>query len=333
MKKKIVLPVLALCLLFSGCEKGIAPQKIERQSLSSLNAASSTVSSETVTSTVSNISQNSDPSAQLKAVLEKCTTHQIVSFQSFALGNGQIAAFALVVGGEVWYITASDAQKLKTDIAFPMDQPDKTFLWNVDGVKIFKCGSSSGGSSSHSYAWYVKNGKPIELPYTGMRLSYLGNGQFTTVGDTFDAVFTDGLATGHTYKIYYLYWAGDGLKEYGGVKITQKQLLKMKGAQAVLDTITKSGHVIDDIYYRANNIININYHSGDRKNGNFNNVTLVYKNNTVTPKPIESNSGTSATESFNEKNLSDFSYGGIYQTALFPKIAAYPDQFPINQAQ
>lgn len=158
-----------------------------------------------------------------------------------------------------------------------------------------------------------------------MRLSYLGNGQFTTVGDAFDSVFTDGLAAGHTYKIYDLYWAGDGLKEYGGVKIAQKQLLRMKDAQAVLDTIIKSGHAIDDIYYRANNIININYHSGDRRNGNFDNVTLLYKNNTVTPKQAESNSGSSGTENFSEKNLSDFSYGGIYQAALFPKIAAYPN--------
>lgn len=242
------------------------------------------------------------------------------------MDDSRNAAFALVDGGEVWYVTPSGAQKLKTGISFPSDsQPDKTFLWDVDGVKIFKCGSSPGGSSSRSYAWYVKNGKPIELPYTGMRLSYLGNGQFTTVGDTFDAVVTDGLAAGHTYKIYYLYWAGDGLKEYGGVKIAQKRLLKMKGAQAILDTITRSGHVIDDIYYRANNVININYHSGDRNNGNFDNVTLVYKNNAVAPKLVESDSGEA--ESFNEKNLSDFSYGGVYQAALFPKIAAYPDQF------
>lgn len=331
MKKIILLSVFVLCLLFSGCGK--APQQMEGQSSATLAAVPSTASSEVATSLAPTVSKNSDPSLQLKSVLEKSTTHQIESFQSFSLGDGQIAAFALVEGGEVWYVTASDAQKLKTGISFSSDsQPNKTFLWDVDGVKIFKCENNPGGSSTHSYAWYVQNGKPIELPYTGMNLSYLGNGQFTTVGDTFDAVFTDGLAAGHTYKIYYLYWAGDSLKEYGGVKIEQKQLLKMKGAQAILDTITKSGHVIDDIYYRANNIININYHSGDRKNGNFDNATLVYKNNTVTPKQVESDSGSSEAGSFSEKKLSNFSYGGIYQAALFPKIAAYPNQFPINKA-
>jgi len=326
MDKKIILSAIALCFLLSGCGEKAAPQKIMQTSSASI--ITNSAASPSLLSSV--VSDSSALSAQLKSILEKYTSHRVLSSQSFNTDNSRNVAFALVEGGEVWYITASDAQKLKTGIAFPMDQPDKTFLWNVDGVKIFKCENNPGGSSSHSYAWYVKNGKPIELPYTGMRLSYLGNGLFTTVGDTFDAVFTDGLAAGHTYKIYYLYWAGDSLKEYGGVKIAQKQLLKMKGAQAVLDTITKSGHVIDDIYYRANNIISINYHSGDRKNGNFDNVTLVYKNNTVTPKLVESNSGSAEAESFNEKNLSDFSYGGIYQAALSPKIAVYPDQFPIR---
>lgn len=329
MKKNVLLSAIAFCLLFSGCGNITATRQIKGRS--SPVSIPSTVSAEIVASSASTISRSSDSSAQLKSILAKSTTHQVVSFQSFALGDSQFAAFALVEGGEVWYVTASSAKRIKIGISLSSDsQPDKTFLWDVGGVKVFKCGSNPGGSSSHSYAWYVQNGKPIELPYTGMRLSYLGNGQFTTIGDTFDAVFTDGLASGHTYKIYYLYWAGNGLKEDGGVKIVQRQLLKIKGAQAVLDTITKSGHVIDDIYYRANNIININYHSGDRKNGNFDNVTLVYKNNTVTPKPVESDTGSLGTESLNEKTLSDFSYGGIYQAALFPKIATYPDQLPIR---
>jgi hypothetical protein len=57
-----------------------------------------------------------------------------------------------------------------------------------------------------------------------MSLSYLGNGQFITIGGTFDAGFTDGMECGHTYKIYYLCWTTDGLNEYGGLKITQQQL-------------------------------------------------------------------------------------------------------------
>ena len=243
--------------------------------------------------------------------------------------NNQNAAFA-IAGGDVWYITSSDAQRLKSNIgSVPDDPSDAPVLWTVDGTKIFKC-DVPGGSSSMSYAWYVKAGKLIELPYTGMNFSYFGDGQFTTMGESFDWVFTDGMAAGHTYKSYYLYWTADGLKEYGGLKITRQQLLKVKGARTVIDAITKSGHTVDEIYYRANNIININYHSGDKQNGNFDNVTLVYKNNIITPELVYPGPNSSKTESLNEKNLSDFSYGGIYQAAFFPEIATYPDQFPIN---
>lgn len=286
-------------------------------------------------------SSDSDPEAisdhsasnQEKSILKKYTTHQILFFESFPIGGGQNAAFAIVTGqqsyhGDVWYITASGAQKLKNNIDFPEDnKPETPFIWTVGNVKMFKCESNAGGSGSSSYAWYIKDGKPIELPYTGMDLNYIGNDQFTTIGDAFDSGFTEGLESGHTYKIYYLYWTNDGLKEYGGLKITQQQLLKVSGARTVINVITQSGNTIDDIFYRANNIININYHSGDKSNGNFNNITLEYKNNSVIPLLVNTDSSSSKTESLNRNNLADFSYGGIYKSALFSQIATYPDNF------
>lgn len=271
-------------------------------------------------------SKTAESSKQLKSVLAKHTANKILFFQSFTIGENQTAAFALA-GGDVWYITASDAQNLKSDIAFsPENQSDAPVIWTVDDSIIFKCESIPGGSSSESYAWYVKDGKPVELPYTGMQLSYIGNGQFTTIGEAFDLNYTDGVGAGHTYKLYYLYWASDGLKEYGGLKINQKQLLKMKGAQAIIDAITKSGHTVDEIYYRANNIININYHFGDKQNGSFDNVTLIYRNNTVTPQLVGAEESSSKTERLTESNLSDYSYGGIYQKAFFPDIATYSNK-------
>ena len=318
---------MIICFLLTGCANENMPRQSSR-SASSFTAASSMVSQKTSSPEEAVSSKNgSEPSAKLKSILAGSTTHKIVFFKSFDAGNNQNAAFAITDAGDVWYINDLNAQKLKTGISFPEDnQPDKTFLWTADGTKIFKCENNAGGSSSVSYAWYVKGGKPVELPYAGMDLTYIGNSQFTTVGDAFDSAFTDGLAAGHTYKIYYLYWTAGGLKEYGGLKITRKQLLKAKGAKAAVDAITESGHVIDGIYYRANNIININYHSGDKKNGNFDNVTLVYKNNVVTPLAVNN----AAAKSFNKGTLDDFSYGGIYKDALFSKIATYPAKFPAD---
>ncbi len=94
-----------------------------------------------------------------------------------------------------------------------------------------------------------------------------------------------------------------------------------------MDVITATGHTIDEIYYRANHIIHINYHSGDKQNGNFDNITLVVKDNMVTLQTVSAASN-SKVENLTMSNLSDFSYGGIYQASLFFDIATYPDGIP-----
>lgn len=292
-------------------------------------STSGTASSEASASSTSTASDSaaSDP---LKSILAKYTTDTVTFFQSFTTGSNQNAAFAFA-GGDVWYIDASGAQKLDSGDGYANDdQRYAPVLWTVGDTRIFKFEEVAGGSGSISHAWYVKGGKPVELSDMGMNLSYVGSGQFMTVGQAFDWDFADGIGTGHTYKEYYLYWTADGLKEYGGLKITQQQLLKIKGAREILNAITESGRTVDEIYYRANNIININYHSGDKQNGDYDNVTLVYKNNAVVPQLIAGGQSSSETESFDKDNLSDFSYGGIYQAACFPEIATYPDKFPIN---
>ena len=330
MNKKILFSTMTVYLLLAGCAKEGMPQQTGQASPAPTIICSAGPS-ESATASASAILNSSTSTAQLKVILAQYTTHQIEFFQSLTIDDRQNAAFAIVQGGDVWYITSSEAQKLKSNIAFSSDNKfNAPFLWTVDDTKIYKCESSAGGSSSSSYAWYVKDGKPVELPYTGMKLSYFGNGQFTTIGQNFDSGFIDGIGAGHTYKLYYLYWTPDGLKEYGGLEITQEQLLKVKGAQKIIDTITEQGQIIDKIYYRANNLINLNYHTGDQQNGDFGNVTLVYKNNTVTPELAYAGSNSSKAESFNERNLRDFSYGGIYQAALFSRIATYPDKFSVN---
>jgi hypothetical protein len=49
-----------------------------------------------------------------------------------------------------------------------------------------------------------------------------------------------------------------------------------------------------------------------------------------TPELAYAGSNSSKTESFNARDLNDYSYGGIYQAALFPQIANYPNKFPVN---
>jgi hypothetical protein len=324
----VVILSIVITFLLTGC----ASKPLVTDDISSNSGVDTSGSTKSNSETVVSPDPNSESSSTiLKSVLAKYTTNEIRFFKSFLNGDNQYEAFATVNSGEVWYITDSYAQRLKTGLSFTEgDQSETSFLWTFDDVIIFKCEDIPGGSSSVSYAWYVKDGKPVELNNTGMNLSHIGNGQFTTIGESFDLNITDGIAAGHTYKSYYLYWAGDHLNEYGGIKITLEQLKKVDGAKAVIDVITKSGYIIDEIYYRANNIININYHSGDKDNRNFDNVTLLYNNNTVTPELVYPTSNNSKTEIFSEKNLSSFSYGGIYQKAFYPDIATYVDSFAIN---
>lgn len=337
MNKHIIISAFIVCLFLTGCAKADMVPPAGQLSSTPVSSASSLETAAAPTPAPNwdptqspgptpgpNIAD--DPiSVQLLSILAEYTEDEIVFFQHFPIGDGQYAAFAVVkrYGGAAWYVTASGARKLQ-DVSIGELAP---FLWTVDGVTILKC-ENMGGSSTHSFAWYVKDGIPIELPYRGMCLTYMGDGQFLTIGEDFDAVFQDETWRGHTYKVYYLYWENDGLVEYGGLEITRKQLLEVSGAQEILDTITNAGYTIDEIYYRDNHIITINYHTGGRQNDYYyDNVTLIYDGKTVTPKWLYSNS---EPEDFNEDTLDDYSYGGSYQAAYYPQIAVYPDTCPLN---
>jgi hypothetical protein len=309
MNKKILLLIIITCFVCAGFTKAAQPKNIVKDAHAT-GLTNSPASSE-----------------ELKAVLMKFTKEQTTFFKSFSIGKNQNAAFA-IVKGNVWYVTKSGAKTLLEDSVITADNVyQRPFLWKVGTTEIFKCENAPGGSSSISYAWYLKNGKPVQLPYVGMDLRYTGNGQFMTIGESFDMNFTDGLGTGHTYKRYYLYWSKDGFKEYGGLRISKQQLLKVKGSKEIIDVIVKSGHIVDEIYYRNNNTININYHTGNKRNGNFDNVTLLLKNNSAIPQLINIDKNISKAESFDASNMSDFSYGGIYRSAFFTRIATYPVKF------
>ena len=82
--------------------------------------------------------------------------------------------------------------------------------------------------------------------------------------------------------------------------------------------ITKKGFRIDSIYYRANVIININYSSGDSSLTKYDNMTLIRNGSSVTVKQISSQGG---------DDPAAYSYGGIYNSALYSDIATYPGSF------
>ena len=330
MKRMFAVALLVFALSVSGCAHPKMPTASEIPSASSTSSVSLPTPA-AASSSESLISPGDEP---LKAALKQQTNQKVLYFQGVDIGGNKRAAFAIVAddacSASVWYVVSSGAEKLTDEIQYLDYIMDAPQIWNIDGTILFKCESDWGGSASYSFAWYIRDGKPVNLPDVGMQFSYLGNEQFTAVESDYDRDFTDGVPAGHSYRLYRLYWTKNGLREYGGIEITKEQLLKARGARDIVDTITQAGYAIGTIYYRANGVIDVNYHTGDVKNGTFENLQVFYKDGAVSVEPLYLDEGSSEPEAFTAANWLDFSGGGTYKAAFFPEIATYPKKFPLN---
>ncbi|NLB50483.1 MAG: hypothetical protein GX809_02710 [Clostridiaceae bacterium] len=83
-------------------------------------------------------------------------------------------------------------------------------------------------------------------------------------------------------------------------------------------SVVSKGNWITDIFYRSNDVININFTNG-RDNGN---VTIK-----LTGNKFEFMTLTGRSE---DKEWKNTDMGGVYKAALFPDIAIYPSRFPLR---
>lgn len=187
---------------------------------------------------------------------------------------------------------------------------------------LFVAENGAYGSGSESFAWAI--GKDInrtkQIFNTGMCLTYIEGNDFVTHDSTFDNSTTgsaiDGI--GHTWKPYYLFWNGSDFSEYGGIEITEEQFLQTDNGKTFIDRIKSEGGIVGKIFYRSNNIININYYTVDESLSEYErsnkNITLKLDGRTLSE--IETGAG--------------FETGaGIYVAAMFPDIAVYPEKWDI----
>ena len=123
---------------------------------------------------------------------------------------------------------------------------------------------------------------------------------------------------GHTHKEYYFYWDEESLsfKEYGAIEITQEEFLKCEGAKELLHEINSKGYIIDNILYRGNNIININYIID---NTELDNINLKLEEDGSLDILHDGYTGLDGNNGF----------GGSYLSAVCPEIAEYPGEFPL----
>ena len=275
-------------------------------------------------------SANAASKSSLKKKLQNKTSQTIYIFRYADLDrHGTKEAVALTAdsideyGGyfraKLWYISDKKCYCFysSSDLGiYNLDfEGDMPMLWKVKNAYLFKVEVGAYGSGSMSLVWrFTKKGaRKVKVP--GMDLIYRGNNKFYISDSAFDAM-SDG--TGHTWKRYYLYWNGKKFIEYGGIRITETQLQKAKGASAILKAIRKKGR-IQKIYYRSNGIININYRDYTTKTDWINyNVTLKLKGKKVTYDTSIYPSG--------KTKLDKATDSGVYGKAI-SRSAKYPKNF------
>lgn len=228
------------------------------------------------------------------------------SYQAFALIGEQTAENSGIYSGTVWYVSDKQVRQIGDD-NFYTDLTARPV-----GAMTLVTTDRFFGNTTISCIYGVRDGDGYEDPISGQisGLNQLEDETFTIVQDTYDANM-DG--SGHTWKTYWLYW-DDGFHEYGGIEIAPADLEKLDGAASVLEQIDQVKGKIVNILYRGNQVININYQTPwerydemDYSNNNY--INLKYDNGTVTALPSDDNRG-------------------IYQEALIPSIAVYPESFP-----
>lgn len=168
--------------------------------------------------------------------------------------------------GHLWFSGAEGAIQLEphrqtTDGKTVGEQPEffqdhSTVLQTADGLCYWYT-ESDGGSSTTSWLWGVKDGRPYEtiLSGKGMDLSKDGNDNFFLTQSAFDGG-TDG--TGHTYKPCYFYYADGDFHEYGSCPLTLEEFLGLKGAEDCTAPVQEENYWIRTIFLRGNGLVQVN---------------------------------------------------------------------------
>ncbi|MDR0884346.1 MAG: hypothetical protein LBN05_07070 [Oscillospiraceae bacterium] len=235
-------------------------------------------------------------------------------------GDGVTEAFAFVGhpdgdSGELWFVGRRGAEKIDDDNSW---QQNEVLTFGTHSFLMMR----SGSYAHWGYPmWGVKNGQAFSLnfPEGGGYFDKVDNKNLNIIHSTWDVLYDVKTkeGAGHTWKPYYLYWdtSSASFKEYGGIPLTVEQLRKAKGADAILAQMEERGEVVGDIYYRANGIINVNFHEPGKGKLSRSHVTLRLKGNTVTVVHFAED----APRIWQE---------GIYFAALLPDIATYPKALP-----
>jgi hypothetical protein len=133
----------------------------------------------------------------------------------------------------------------------------------------------------------VVDSRAVKLASTGPSFSRIDNSNQFYISTGF--IYSDYRPMGGaTHKRYWLFWDGGLLREYGGLRVSEDQLRRFAYGRTVLDALKDEGHIINEIYYRGNGVINVNY-SRIENDGTvlWEHKNLLYRNGEVTDIPVD----------------------------------------------
>lgn len=269
-------------------------------------------------------------SSYKSVIIEKANQEIIYSHYNDFDSDGICELFAIVglevddnvIKGEIWFANQEEVIKIE-ETRYYWKYP-RTYLFGNDIFIAFEEYYSTG---SVTYLWGVKNGKPFQPNLTAKAYGFGINNynEIVITNSAYDGVKTiyddwkvlpdDEVWTLHTYNQYYYFWNGENFREYGAIEITKDELMEIDGTDKVIDYINGLGATINEIFFRANNIIQINYQKEEREvnatSTYYYNIMFRYEGETVRLEDCE------------------LGEGNVFK-ALNPSLAVYPDKFDIG---
>ncbi len=216
---------------------------------------------------------------KLKELLNEKVEGEVLEFDCSDYDhNGTYEAFALV-DTSVYYITEDEVTTVGVSDRYYRNTKDSLLKTDVRDYFVIE---GYCATSTVNYVFTVHDGTFQDLT-PGEPVEYFGcmnENELVTACTSYDA-FTDG--TGHTCKIYYLYYDGnEGLKEYQGIYVSIDDLSKYKGYEQIEEAVRNDkGGILDSIIYRENGIINVNYHIDVGAYGENHYLTYRLENNEI----------------------------------------------------
>lgn len=218
--------------------------------------------------------------------------------------------------GVLWFITGSDYHAVRDteerswgELGSLLDFGDKAYFYM----------SEYYATGSASYAWEVQNGVEQETAFSrvGGIHSLMGDDFQITISAYDNFEMTDdmpGLTIGHTWKPYYFYYdrAAGEVREYGASTVSPYSLDNIFG-ENLWDRLADYENVITNAMYRSNGILTINCAFPAEDGIQYENLNYDCKNKVF----IDAMMG-------DEDPVMGSSFGGIYEHAICPEIAAFP---------